>query len=159
MNLGLFDPGLRLQGPVAAVVFYRGRTRGDCRGRLQLIHVSTAAAAASTAAAATVGTGPGSSLERTRARLPGSRGAGVRVHVVAGYDVYADIARRPAAAFPAPPRERHCRLAATVVEEVDVSVAEVPVSGAVHQVVEARFAEREPRQVVEHLRRQFLDGG
>jgi len=45
------------------------------------------------------------------------------------------------------------------VEQVDVRVPEMPVPGAVHQVVEARLAQRQPRQVIEHLRRQFLDGG
>lgn len=50
-----------------------------------------------------------------------------RVHVIAGYDVHADIPRGAAAAVSAlPPGERHRRLAAAVVEQVDVRVPEVP---------------------------------
>jgi len=73
--------------------------------------------------------------------------------------VHADVAGRAAGAVAGPPRERHRRLAAAVVEQVDVRVAEVPVTGAVHQVVEAGLAEGQPREVVEHLGGQPLDGG
>lgn len=133
-------------------------------GRLQLVHVS--AATSSTAAAATaatappaVGPGPWPALQRTRAGLARPRGTGVRVHVVAGYDVHAHVAGRPAGTIAGPPRKRHRGLAAAVVEQVDVRVPEVPVAGAVHQVVEARLAERQPREIVEHLRGQLLHGG
>lgn len=129
------------------------------RSRLQLVHVPATATAATTATATTaattsaIGPGSGPSLERARTRLPGPGGTGVRVHVIAGYDVHADVTGWTAGTVSGPPRERHRRLAATVVEQVDVRVAEVPVTGAVNQVVEARLAEGQPRQVVEHLSR------
>jgi len=74
--------------------------------------------------------------------------------------VDANVAGRAGGAVAGPSRERHRRLAAAVVEQVDVRVAEVPVAGAVHQVVEAGLAECQPREVVEHLGgMQPLDGG
>jgi len=119
---------------------------------LQLVYVPAAAAAtAATAAAGTaaattaVRPDPGSALKRTRTGLPRPGGTGVRVHVVAGYDMHADVAGRPAGTVPGPSRERHRRFAATVVEQVDVRVPEVPVPGAIHQVVEARLAQGQPR--------------
>lgn len=137
---------------------------GGAASDLQLVHVSATTAAASAAAAtaaatAAVGPGPGPALQRARARFPGPGGAGVRVHVVAGYDVDADVAGRAADAVARPPRECHRGLAAAVMEQIDVRVPEVPVPGAVDQVVKARLAERQPRQIVEHLGGQLLDGG
>lgn len=86
--------------------------------------------------------------------------AGVRVHVVSGDDVDAHFARRPGHTLGArPPRERDGGLATAVVEQVDVSTAEMPVAGAVDDVVDARLAESEPRQVVEQVGRDLPTRG
>lgn len=91
----------------------------------------------------------------TLARLT-ALGAGVRVHVVPGDDVDAHFARRPSNPLSArPPRERHGSLAAAVVEQVDVGAAEVPVAGAVDDVVDTRLAECQPRKVVEQVGRDL----
>lgn len=83
-------------------------------------------------------------------------GAGVRVHVVPGDDVDAHFSRRPRHPLgPRPPRERHGSLAAAVVEQVDVGAAEVSVTGAVDDVVDARLAESQPREVVEQVGRDL----
>lgn len=68
----------------------------------------------------------------------------------------AHFSRRPRHPLgPRPPRERHRSLAAAVVEQIDVGAAEVSVTGAVDDVVDARLAESQPREVVEQVGRDL----
>lgn len=74
---------------------------------------------------------------------------GVRVHVVAGYDVHAHIRWRPTHIGALAPRHRHGRLAATVVKQIHVCVAKVFVRDAVDDVVKARLCQTDPERRVE----------
>lgn len=71
------------------------------------------------------------------------------VHVVSGYDVHAHIGRWPTDVIALSPRHRNCRLAAAVMEQVYVRVAEMPIRDAVDDIVEARFAQSNPGSRVE----------
>jgi len=114
-----------------------GSVGGGARARRALGRGLAAAAAARAAAGAGA------------ARVAAPLRARVRVHVIAGDDVYAHVARGPRRLGARPPRERYRRLAEAVVEQVHVSVTEVAVRHAVQEVVETGLAEGEPRQVVE----------
>ena len=83
--------------------------------------------------------------------VAGALRAGVRVHVVAGYDVDAHVRRRPVATVrPLAPRDGHRRLAAAVVEQADVGAAEVPIGETVDDVVKAGLGQPDPDGRVEH---------
>lgn len=75
-------------------------------------------------------------------------GARVRVHVVAGDDVYPDVGRRSVAVGSLPPRNGYRRLAAAVVEQADVRAAEVPIGQTVDHIVEAGLGQPDPGRVV-----------
>lgn len=76
--------------------------------------------------------------------------ARVRVHVVTGNDVHPNVGRWSTHVGTLSPRHGHRRFAATVVEQIDVSIAEVFVGNAVDDVVEAGLAESDPGGGVEH---------
>lgn len=75
--------------------------------------------------------------------------ARVRVHVVAGNDVHTHVRRWPRHIGALSSRHRHRCLAATVMEQIDVRIAEVTVRDAIDDIVKARFAQSDPGTVVE----------
>ncbi len=79
----------------------------------------------------------------------------VRVHIIAGYDVDPHVARGTRALRSGPAGEGDRSLAAAIVEQFHVGVAEVPVHEAIQQIVEAGLAKGEPRGQVEHLHPHF----
>lgn len=81
--------------------------------------------------------------------ISGSLWAGVRVHVVAGYDVHSHI--RPRHFLLPSTSGRHGRLAAAIVEQVEIRIAEVAVGNAVDNVVEAGLGQAQPGGAVEHF--------
>lgn len=79
----------------------------------------------------------------------------IRIHIVSGNDVDSHIGRRSTHFVPLAPRHRNGRLAAAVVEQIDVRIAKVPVRDAIDDVVEAGLAQSEPGGIVEHAIRHI----
>lgn len=82
--------------------------------------------------------------------IAGSLWTGVRIHIISGNDVDTHIRRGTTHVVPLTPRNRNRRLAAAIVEKVDVRVAEVTIRDAIDDVVEAGLAQTDPGGVVEH---------
>lgn len=76
--------------------------------------------------------------------------ARIRIHVVTRNDVHPHIGRRPAHVRSLAPLHRHRRLAATVVEQVHIRIAEMPIRQAVNHIVKARLGQPNPGGRVEH---------
>lgn len=82
--------------------------------------------------------------------ISGPLRACVWVHVVARYDVNSHI-RSGCRIGLSTSCSGHCRLAATIVEQIEVCVAEMAISYAVDYVVKARLGQSEPCRIVEHF--------
>lgn len=69
---------------------------------------------------------------------------GVRVHIVTGNNVHANIRGRTTNIVPLAARHGHRRLAAAIVKQIYVSIAKMPIRDAIDDVVKARFAQSNP---------------
>lgn len=73
------------------------------------------------------------------------------IHIIPGYNVHPNIARRPHTLRPLSPRERHRRLTATIMKQIHVSTAKMPIHHAIQNAIDAGLGDREPRKIIEHV--------
>lgn len=78
----------------------------------------------------------------------------IRIHIVAGNDVDANIRCWTAYFVTLTSRHRHRCLAAAIVKEVDVRITKMTIADAVDDIVQTRFDESNPSG---HVKCSFVD--